>query len=208
MATDTGEAIEPDSARIAALDSLRGGCLHCQNCRLGATRTNVVYGVGSPDTPVVFVGEAPGANEDQLGLPFVGRSGVLLDRLISEELGLTRDQIYIANIVKCRPPQNRNPLPDEVEACVPNLRDQLEVILPTLIVALGAVATKFLVSPGLTITNARGKFFATEFGTVMPMFHPAFGLRKGATAVTAMRADLAKVKLHLVEKGAWKLQWC
>lgn len=186
-----------------ALASLAAGASACTRCRLAETRKKVVFGMGSPASPLVFVGEGPGAEEDATGLPFVGRSGRLLDTLIVQELGVTRSSLYIANIVKCRPPGNRNPQPDEVESCTPYLEAQLETIAPELVVALGAVAARFLISPDLQITSARGKFFQTRFGTVMPTFHPSYGLRQGGSAVTAMRADMTTAKLFLKERGRW-----
>ena len=189
--------------RAATLDVLAAEASACRRCRLAETRTNVVFGVGTPASPLVFVGEGPGAQEDATGLPFVGRSGRLLDTLIEQALGVTRASLYIANIVKCRPPGNRNPQPDEVEACTPYLEAQLQTIAPALVVALGAVAARFLIGPELQITSARGKFFETRFGTVMPTFHPSYGLRQGGSAVTAMRADLVTAKLYLKERGRW-----
>ena len=188
---------------VATLPALALQAAGCRRCRLAETRTNVVFGMGSALSPLVFVGEGPGAQEDATGLPFVGRSGQLLDNLIEQELGVTRVSLYIANIVKCRPPGNRNPQPDEVEACTPYLEAQLGAIAPELVVALGAVAARFLIGPDLQITAARGKFFQTRFGTVMPTFHPSYGLRQGGSAVTAMRADLVTAKLYLKERGRW-----
>ncbi len=190
-----------DAAKLASLSTTAAACARC---RLAETRTKVVFGMGSAASPLVFVGEGPGAQEDATGLPFVGRSCQLLDTLIEQELGVTRSALYIANIVKCRPPGNRNPLPDEVEACTPYLEGQLEAIAPALVVALGAVAGRFLIGPDLQITSARGKFFETRFGTVMPTFHPSYGLRQGGSAVTAMRADMVTAKLYLMEHGRWK----
>ena len=188
---------------VTTLAALAVEAAACRRCRLAETRTNVVFGMGSAASPLVFVGEGPGAQEDATGLPFVGRSGRLLDTLIEQELGVTRAALYIANIVKCRPPGNRNPQPDEVESCTPYLEAQLETIAPELVVALGAVAARFLISPDLQITSARGKFFQTRFGTVMPTFHPSYGLRQGGSAVTAMRADMTTAKLFLKERGRW-----
>ena len=189
--------------RIRALEALEREASGCMACELSKTRSKVVFGSGSPRSPLLLVGEGPGEREDLSGLPFVGRSGKLLDRLLGEELGISRDQIYIANIVKCRPPGNRNPLPTEVQACTPYLAAQIELIAPDLIVALGAVAARFLVAPSLAISTARGRFFNSPFGVVMPMFHPSYGLRQGASAVTAMRADIVTAKLYLIEKGSW-----
>src|SRR5262245_42810515 len=121
-----------------ALDLLRADALTCTRCKLaGAGRTQVVFGVGDPDTDLLFIGEGPGAEEDRLGEPFVGKSGKKLDKLVLDELGLTRDRFYIANVVKCRPPGNRDPQPDEIAACRPWLEQQLDLIAPKVIIALG-----------------------------------------------------------------------
>src|SRR5499426_911782 len=126
-----------------SLDALREEALACTRCPLAETRTQVVFGVGNPDADLVFVGEGPGAEEDKQGIPFVGRAGQLLTRLV-EGIGLTRDQVYIANVVKCRPPGNRDPQPDEIDACRPYLFKQVELIEPKVICTLGNFATKLL----------------------------------------------------------------
>lgn len=176
----------------------------CVECSLSLTRSNVVFGAGNITSPLVFVGEAPGAEEDRVGLPFVGRSGRLLDRLVSEELGLTRDQIYIANMVMCRPPANRNPTAAEIGACSHFLDEQLRLMDFSIIVALGSVATRHFVSPSSRISKVRGTVFETSFGTVMPMFHPSYALRTGETTMKAMRSDLVGAKAYIQQIGAWK----
>jgi DNA polymerase len=149
----------------------------CVRCGLAETRTQVVFGVGDPQADLLFVGEGPGAEEDRLGQPFVGRSGKLLDQLVLEEMGLTRDRFYIANVVKCRPPENRNPEPDEVESCEPFLRRQLDLIQPRVIVALGKFAVQTLLRSKAPISRLRGQWHDYQGIRLMPTFHPAYLLR-------------------------------
>lgn len=149
---------------------------HCQRCKLGQTRTNLVFGVGSSQAKLVFVGEAPGAEEDKQGLPFVGRAGQLLTKMI-EAMGLKRDDVYICNVVKSRPPENRDPEPDEVEACEPFLKAQLAIIKPQVIVALGRYAVQCLMRSSTPISQLRGKWSTYEGIKLMPTFHPAYLLR-------------------------------
>lgn len=177
---------------------------NCTACGLSKTRSNTVFGSGDPGSPLVFIGEGPGAQEDLSGMPFVGRSGQLLDRLLEEELGVDRSQLYITNIVKCRPPENRNPSKAEIDACTPHLVGQLDLLGHRLIIALGSVAMSYLLEKPLQITKVRGTFFETRFGTTMPMYHPSYGLRSGAVTISAMRADLVSAKLYLRELGYWK----
>jgi DNA polymerase len=151
----------------------------CQRCGLGKTRHNLVFGDGSHQAQVVFVGEAPGADEDEQGLPFVGRAGQLLTKII-EAMGLTRKDVYICNILKCRPPQNRNPLPDEISACEPFLKKQLQIISPRIICALGTFAAKTLLKTEVPITLLRGRFHSYEGIALMPTYHPAYLLRNPA----------------------------
>lgn len=148
----------------------------CTRCKLSTTRTNIVFGVGDPRAPLMFVGEAPGADEDRLGEPFVGKAGQLLDKMI-EAMGWTRQSVYIANVLKCRPPGNRNPEPDEVEACEPFLARQIEAIVPRIIVTLGKPAAHLLLRTTAPISALRGRFQAYRDIKVMPTFHPAFLLR-------------------------------
>ncbi len=163
-------------------------------CALAETRTQVVFGVGDPGADLLFVGEGPGAEEDRLGQPFVGRSGKLLDQLVLEEMGLTRDEFYIANVVKCRPPGNRDPLPDEIAACNPWLERQLELIAPKVVVTVGNFATKTLLQTREGITKVRGRAYPFRGGVLIPTFHPAAILRGGAQQMAQMRADLVRAK--------------
>lgn len=176
----------------ATLAGVEQEALACTRCPLHKGRTNVVFGVGNPASQLVFVGEGPGEQEDKEGLPFVGRSGQLLDRLILEELGLTRDDLYICNVVKCRPPNNRDPLPAEIAACRPFLEAQLQLIDPKVIVTLGNFASKLLLDTTEGITRLRGKVYRLAGRSVVPTFHPAAVLRSGGEATAQMRADLVR----------------
>jgi DNA polymerase len=166
----------------------------CTRCALAATRTQVVFGVGDPGADLLFVGEGPGAEEDRLGEPFVGRSGKLLDQLVWEEMGLTRQQFYIANVVKCRPPDNRDPKPEEIEACNPWLEQQLELIAPKVVITLGNFAMRTLLQTKEGITKVRGTAYPFRGGLLIPTFHPAAILRGGAAQLAQMRADLVRAK--------------
>ena len=149
----------------------------CTRCKLHSGRTTLVFGVGNPDADLMFVGEAPGRDEDREGIPFVGRAGQLLTRII-EAIDLRRDDVYIANVIKCRPPDNRNPEPDEVQTCEPYLFAQIDCIRPRVIVALGSFAARTLLRDDRTsITRVRGKVFAFRGAKLIPTFHPAFLLR-------------------------------
>jgi DNA polymerase len=166
----------------------------CARCPLAAGRTQVVFGVGDPHADLMFVGEGPGAQEDLQGEPFVGRSGQLLDRLVAEEMGLSRDRFYIANAVKCRPPGNRDPQPDEIATCRPWLEAQVDLIEPAVVVTLGNFATKLLLDTTEGITRVRGRAYPFRTGMLVPTFHPAAALRSGAMTVAHMRADLVRAK--------------
>lgn len=174
----------------------------CTRCRLASGRANVVFGAGSPGARLMFVGEAPGEQEDSQGLPFVGRSGQLLDRLVHEELGLDRADCYITNTVKCRPPGNRDPLPDEIEACSSYLEHQLRLISPRVVVTLGNFATRSLLGTTEGISRARGRTYPYREGHVVPTFHPSAALRGGGQVVAQMRADLVRAKELLRADGA------
>ena len=170
----------------------------CVACPLAAGRTQVVFAGGNPAAELMFVGEAPGKDEDLMGEPFVGRSGKLLDRLIAEELGIDRSGYYIANVVKCRPPGNRDPLPDEMATCRHWLDSQIELVGPKVIVTLGNVATKSLLGTTEGITRLRGRVHPYREGIVLvPTFHPSAGLRSGGAVVADMRADLIRAKRAL-----------
>ncbi|UCD85370.1 MAG: uracil-DNA glycosylase [Deltaproteobacteria bacterium] len=162
--------------KAASLDALRKQISKCQLCPLGSSRTNLVFGTGSPDAQLVFVGEAPGRDEDLQGKPFVGKAGQLLTRII-KAIGLEREEVYIANILKCRPPENRNPLSEEIAACEPFLIKQLEIIKPKLIVALGTFAAQTLLKTTDAISRLRGRFHLYQGIRLMPTYHPAYLLR-------------------------------
>ena len=176
------------------LEAVRAEALGCTRCPLAATRTTVVFGTGDPGARLMFVGEGPGRDEDIAGEPFVGRSGKLLDRLLAEELGMTRSECYIANVVKCRPPQNRDPRPDEMAACRPYLDRQLELIGPRVVVTLGNVATRALLQSPEGIRKLRGRAYPLGDALVVPTYHPAAALRSGGEVLAEMRADLVRAK--------------
>ncbi|MDD4357443.1 MAG: uracil-DNA glycosylase [Smithellaceae bacterium] len=161
---------------VGQLDDLAREVLNCQRCSLAGKRKNVVFGAGNPSARIVFVGEAPGADEDEQGLPFVGRAGQLLTNII-KAMGLERKDVYICNILKCRPPGNRNPLPDEIRLCEPFLRQQLRLIAPQVICALGSFAAKTLLQTETPISALRGRFHMYEGIKLMPTYHPAYLLR-------------------------------
>jgi DNA polymerase len=150
----------------------------CTRCRLAQGRTQVVFGVGAPDAQLMFIGEGPGFHEDKQGEPFVGAAGQLLNRLLGE-IGLSREQVYIGNVVKCRPPGNRDPRPDEIEACTPWLIEQLSLIQPRVVVTLGNFATKFVLQTETGITRLRGQIHEWHGRIVIPTFHPAAILHGG-----------------------------
>ncbi len=160
-----------------SLDDLRGDIGDCRRCKLAPHRTNLVFGVGNPHARLVFVGEAPGRDEDLKGEPFVGRAGQLLTEIITKGMKLRREDVYIANVIKCRPPENRNPEPDEVASCEPFLLRQLELIGPEVIVALGKFAAQTLLRSKTPITQLRGRWYDYHGIKLMPTFHPAYLLR-------------------------------
>jgi DNA polymerase len=166
-----------ESGGIESLSAIRediGECVRCKLCTLG--RKQIVFGVGNPNADLMFVGEAPGRDEDIQGIPFVGRAGQKLTQII-EAIGLKREDVYIANVIKCRPPENRNPEPDEVEQCEPFLFRQVDTIKPTVIVALGTFAAKSLLKSNESISRLRGRVFEYRGAKLVPTFHPAFLLR-------------------------------
>ena len=169
----------------------------CTRCRLANGRTQVVFGVGHPDADLMFIGEGPGFHEDKQGEPFVGAAGQLLNRMLGE-IGLTRDQVYIGNVVKCRPPGNRDPQPDEMEACTPWLVEQLSLIQPRVIVTLGNFATKFVLDTQTGITRLRGQVHDWHGRTVIPTFHPAAILHGGGER--SRQFQLLLDDFHLVER--------
>jgi uracil-DNA glycosylase family 4 len=172
-----------------------GDCTRCKLHTLG--RSQVVFGVGNPEADLMFVGEAPGADEDAQGIPFVGRAGQLLTKII-EAIGLTRDDVYIANIIKCRPPQNRNPEPDEVATCEPFLFRQIDIIKPKIIVALGKYAAQTLLRTETPISRLRGQQFDYRGATLIPTFHPAYLLRNPSSKREVWE-DMKLVKRLLTE---------
>ncbi len=182
--------------RIAALDDYhRREVISCVRCPLSEGRTQVVVGAGNPDADVLFVGEAPGYHEDQQGVPFVGQAGKLLGRLL-EGIGVSRDEVFIANVLKCRPPENRNPRPDEIAACEPHLFRQIQIIRPRVVCTLGNIATRLLSGRPEGITRVHGhELPLTIAGTSLllyPLFHPAAALYARATLAT-LEADFARI---------------
>ena len=164
----------------------------CTACKLADTRTTVVFADGSPDADLMFVGEAPGHNEDLQGLPFVGAAGKLLDKLLGE-IGIEREAVYIANVIKCRPPGNRDPKPEEIEACQDYLRGQLTLVDPRVVVTLGNFATKLLLKRDVGITRLRGQAYPWWHRYLVPTFHPAAALRGSDRVLEEMRKDFALV---------------
>jgi len=182
--------------KASQLDDLARSLHDCSRCSLSETRINIVVGSGSPDAPVMFVGEAPGYNEDVQGLPFVGAAGRLLDELLKEILGLTRDAVYIANVLKCRPPENRDPTALEVETCRPFLLRQVDIISPRIVCALGNFATRTLTERREGITKLRRKVIKAGGRYVFPMFHPAAALHRG-DLYEDVRLDFVTLKKFL-----------
>jgi DNA polymerase len=194
-ATPASSSPTLDSSTLLTVlrDEIGPACTRCKLHALG--RRQVVFGVGSPDADLMFVGEAPGAEEDLQGEPFVGRAGQLLTKII-EAIGLKREQVYIANIIKCRPPGNRNPEPDEVEQCEPFLFQQVATIKPKVIVALGKFAAQSLLRTTDPITRLRGRSFNYRGATLIPTFHPAYLLRN-PSAKRDVWDDMKKVRVIL-----------
>lgn len=167
---------EPKKREEDTLEALKLKVLSCGNCDLVKTKTNFVFGEGANKARLMFIGEAPGADEDRDGRPFVGKAGVLLTKII-EAMGLKRHDVFIANILKCRPPGNRNPLPNEIVACLPYLLKQIEFIKPKIICALGKFASQTLLNTETPISRLRGKFYDYNGIKFMPTYHPAYLLR-------------------------------
>ena len=185
-----------------ALLAVREELGECTRCKLAGGRTKLVFGVGDPRAELMFVGEGPGADEDRQGEPFVGRAGQLLTKMI-EAMGYRREEVYIANVVKCRPPENRNPEPDEMDACEPFLRGQIAAVRPKVIVALGKVAVQALLRDTTAISRLRGRWFAYEGVKLMPTFHPAYLLRSPEEKKKAWE-DLQLVMKELGKPGTRK----
>ena len=167
---------DPSPSRIITLEEVRKELGDCKRCKLHRTRRTIVFGEGNEKATLMFIGEGPGYDEDVQGRPFVGKAGQLLTKII-ESINLSREEVYIANIVKCRPPQNRNPEPDEIQSCNPFLMKQIRVIQPKIICALGTFAAQTLLKTDTKISQLRGKLFDLEGITVIPTYHPAFLLR-------------------------------
>ena len=181
------------------LTYLRAEIGDCQRCKLARTRRHIVFGTGSPEANLMFVGEAPGADEDREGEPFVGAAGQLLNKMI-QAMGYDRREVYICNVIKCRPPQNRNPEPDEIAACEQFLRKQIAIVQPRVIVALGKFAAQFLCGEATPITRLRGNLRTFHEIPVMPTYHPAFLLRDASRKGEAW-ADLKQVMALLANMG-------
>ena len=184
---------------VQSLESIRediGDCVRCKLCSLG--RKQIVFGVGNPNADLMFVGEAPGADEDIQGKPFVGRAGQLLTKII-EAIGLRREDVYIANVIKCRPPGNRNPEPDEVEQCEPFLFRQIDTIKPKVIVALGKFAAQSLLRTTDPITRLRGREYKYRDAILMPTYHPAYLLRT-PSAKRDVWEDMKRVRAILQDQ--------
>ena len=185
---------------VDALAAVRADLGDCTRCKLHAQgRRQIVFGVGNPEADLMFVGEAPGADEDVQGIPFVGRAGQLLTKII-EAIGLTREQVYIANLIKCRPPGNRNPEPDEVGQCEPFLLRQIDMIKPKVIVALGKFAAQSLLRTVEPITKLRGREFVYRGAILMPTYHPAYLLRS-PSAKRDVWTDMQRVSEILTERA-------
>jgi DNA polymerase len=184
-------------------EDLKRDCMTCTRCGLCETRTNLVFGVGVPDAEIVFIGEGPGEQEDLRGEPFVGRGGQLLDKYL-DAIGLSRrSNIYIGNMVKCRPPQNRDPKPEETEACLPWLRKQVKVLQPRIIVCLGRIAAQRLISPDFRVTRQHGQFIEKGGILFMGTFHPAALLRNPAQKADAL-ADFQSLRSKMEELGLYE----
>jgi len=198
-AGDGERATQPaiERAPTLTLDAVREELGDCRRCDLCETRQKIVFGDGNPNADILFVGEGPGQDEDRRGLPFVGRAGQLLTRMIENGMGLERSDVYICNIVKCRPPRNRTPLPPEVAACRPFLEGQIEAVAPRVIVALGRPATGLLLEKDVSITRLRGHWQTYNGIPLMPTLHPAYVLRRYTPEVRRnvwndLRAALAR----------------
>lgn len=180
-------------------EALKQECLVCRRCGLCETRTNVVFGMGSPTAEVMFIGEGPGRNEDEQGLPFVGRSGKLLDQYL-EAIDLSRNRnVFIGNIVKCRPPENRDPLPEEWDACLPWLREQFKLIRPKIVVCLGRIAAQRLIRPDFSVTKEHGQFEEKNGVLFTATLHPAALLRNPTQKPLAFADYVAlREKIHEV----------
>jgi DNA polymerase len=191
--------VTPGLRAAQSLGDVRTVLGDCRRCRLAGSRTQIVFGVGNPSARLVFVGEAPGRDEDLQGEPFVGRAGQLLTEIITRGMKLRREDVYIGNVIKCRPPENRNPEPDEVASCEPFLLRQLELIAPEVVVALGKFAAQTLLRSKTPITQMRGRWYDYHGIRLMPTFHPAYLLRNPADKRLVWE-DIQKV-MHVLGIG-------
>ena len=183
-----------------SLDTLKIQCESCQKCSLGATRTNLVFGTGNANAKLMFVGEAPGEQEDLSGIPFVGRAGQLLDKFLYA-VDIERKDVYIANILKCRPPKNRDPLPEEEDACIGYLREQVRLIRPQIIVCLGRISAMRMIKPDYKITKEHGQWVQKGNFWMTAVYHPAALLRDG-TKKEDMLLDFERIKEQLDQRKA------
>lgn len=178
-----------------SLDEIRKECEGCRKCSLAETRTNVVFGVGNPNADVMFIGEAPGEKEDLSGIPFVGAAGKLFDKYLVA-VGIPREEIYIANMLKCRPPKNRDPKPEEQDLCIEYLREQVRAVSPKLIVCLGRIAAMRLIKPDFRITAEHGIWFERGAFSVCAVYHPS-ALLRDPRKKDDMLADMMEIKRRL-----------
>lgn len=190
------DAVQSSVDAPATLTQIRDDLGDCRRCGLCAQRTNLVFGAGDTSAPLMVIGEAPGKEEDLRGEPFVGAAGEMLDKMLERVIGLPREQVYIANVVKCRPPKNRDPLPDEVATCLPFLQRQIRAVRPKVLLVLGRVAFQSLLQTSQGITRARGRWFTVDGVPTMPTFHPAYLLRKPQDKRLALH-DLQAVAARL-----------
>lgn len=180
---------------IKSLDEIRKECEGCRKCSLAETRTNVVFGVGNPHADIMFVGEAPGEKEDLSGIPFVGAAGKLFDKYLVA-VGIPREEVYIANMLKCRPPKNRDPKPEEQDLCIEYLREQVRAVSPKLIVCLGRISAMRLIKPDFRITAEHGIWFERGAFSICAVYHPS-ALLRDPRKKDDMLADMMDIKRHL-----------
>ena len=179
------------------LEEIKRECEQCQKCELCRTRTNVVFGTGNENATLMFIGEAPGQKEDESGIPFVGAAGKLLNKYL-DAVGIRRDEVYIANILKCRPPQNRDPLPEEEAACIDYLREQVRLLTPRIIVCLGRISAMKLIKPNYAITKEHGQWVEKNGYLMTAVYHPAYLLRDPRKKED-MLEDMKRIAAKLAE---------
>ncbi len=196
----TPPLVAPPPMVRQSLSEIQADLGECTRCKLHKGRTKLVFGTGNPKAEIVFVGEGPGEDEDKQGEPFVGRAGQLLTRIIEDGMGLARSDVYICNIVKCRPPQNREPERDEIDACLPFLERQITSVAPRVLVALGRPSTSTLLGRAVSITAVRGKWFEYRGVPLMPTFHPAYVLRRYTPEVRRQVWDDMKEVLRKIDR--------